>query len=910
MIEKYIDIIKNPPEGAKGYTRWWWYGCAVTKEGIKRQLQEIKDAGMGGVEIQILYPISRDDKSDGIINIPYFSPEFFDIIDFTANACNELDLMLDFTLGSSWPYGGPFVPEEFAMQYVVPYQIDLHGPSDFKCDLTTRIVGDVCSAVIGKMENSVMQEDTITDITDKYTIKELFSWPWGTEIQTIKIPEGEWKLFFFVVQKYSQVVRRPSLNTEGYVIDHCSDEALDCFVYNMAQPIVDRIGKGKINSFFCDSLECDGHNWSGKLLDEFKKRRGYDLQQYIYALWGDIGEHTGCIRYDYFLTMSELTVENFFQRLTKWGNKNESKVRIQAHGTWGDILKCYASCDIPEGETFGEHDKLECNTIHRRLAVSAGHIYGKNIISNETFTWLKTPRFVATLEDMKAAVDAVFVDGINMIVNHGFPYTTENVKDRGWPFYASTHIGETNSWWKFYHNLADYIQKVSAILREGRHYSNIAIYLPQADVWSDNVLSDIHMAMKLEEHIGRENADRINKAGYWFDYINDEVIIELSKIDKEGLKINNNAYKVVILIGCTRLPVETARRLDEFVRKGGILISTLSRPSKGCGFMNIDNKTAEIEKIMSGLFPNNSWNNIDKGRTIISDDKEEDLINHLKEAIKPDLSINCKDEIGYVHRVDGDNHIYFTANISRTPKKVKLKFNKVYGGFKIVNAETDKEKYAVSYIIDEDLIVELDYEALESLVIIFSPELEINNTVLAKQTKRVRELLIEDWTLTVPEMNFETKMDIAISWERYDKLKFFSGEGIYESKFIYDRDVIDYSNVFLEVDNIYCAAKIFVNDKYCGDMWKVPHKLDIESALLNGTNNIKIIVVNTLINEAINPSKKDKFEPVVIDEWPYFGNVINNMRKSMLYNSNEKEQIKTPQASGISGKVKVVFHKE
>jgi hypothetical protein len=89
--------------------------------------------------------------------------------------------------------------------------------------------------------------------------------------------------------------------------------------------------------------------------------------------------------------MSELTIENFFDPLTDFAHKQGTLSRIQAHGTWGDILRVYAAADIPEGETFGDHRTLRVNTIHRRLASSAAHLYGRKLISNETFTWLKRP---------------------------------------------------------------------------------------------------------------------------------------------------------------------------------------------------------------------------------------------------------------------------------------------------------------------------------------------------------------------------------------------------------------------------------------------------------------------------------------------------------------------------------------
>ena len=69
-MKQYLDLLQNPPEEAKGWTRWWWYGCAVTKEEISRELHFMHDAGLGGVEIQILYPLAADDAEKGIYNIP------------------------------------------------------------------------------------------------------------------------------------------------------------------------------------------------------------------------------------------------------------------------------------------------------------------------------------------------------------------------------------------------------------------------------------------------------------------------------------------------------------------------------------------------------------------------------------------------------------------------------------------------------------------------------------------------------------------------------------------------------------------------------------------------------------------------------------------------------------------------
>lgn len=45
-------------------------------------------------------------------------------------------------------------------------------------------------------------------------------------------------------------------------------------------------------AIFCDSLDVFSSDWTRDLLDEFRKRRGYDLKPYLPALVTDIGPKT------------------------------------------------------------------------------------------------------------------------------------------------------------------------------------------------------------------------------------------------------------------------------------------------------------------------------------------------------------------------------------------------------------------------------------------------------------------------------------------------------------------------------------------------------------------------------------------------------------------------------------------
>ena len=869
-MKAYSEIIRKPDKEYRGITRWWWYGCAVTEEEIERELDFMKAAGIGGVELQILYAVEADDEEKGIYNIPFGSPRFYEILAFTQRACAARDMTLDITPGSSWPFGGPMIGDDDAQQEAIPYQLDLHGPQVFSTDFTTRFAGDVVAATLGKMEHSVMLPETVRDVTANFKVKYLFGWPWGTELVDLEVPEGDWKLTFFVISMHRNRVGKPGRNAEGRVIDHCSRHAMDTFLEHMVEPIAQNVPG--VRAYFCDSIEVEGHNWSSVLLPEFRKRRGYDLTPYIYALWGDMGEITPRVRYDYFKTMSELTIENFFDPLTEFAHKHNALSRVQAHGTWGDILRVYASADIPEGETFGDHRTLEVNTIHRRLAASAGHVYGRPVISNETFTWLKRPRFTETLEEMKAAVDAVFCDGINMIVNHGYAYSPEAAGKRGWPFYASTHINHTTPWWPYYKELAAYITSVSAMLRQGKPSARVAVYLPQSDIYADNMMSELHLAMRLEEHLGRADMDAIQKAGYWFDYINDEALTRLGAGQK---------YKAILLVGCTRMPAATARKLREFHDLGGVLICAEQKPSMGCGLIGYDEETQAVREAFDADIP-------------VAKDRRTGLIGMLRAALEPDVTLTDPEHIGWAHRVDGGEHIYFMTNLNDESSE----FDAWFEGrreFAQVLAPVTGEKLPFARV--ESNALRLRLAAHQSAFVIFSPELKADEPGEVRPVQK-RER-ITGWTLDIPEMSRSIDMASPLSWHKLPGLEHYSGVGIYRTHVQCEEP----TEAEIELENVSCAAEVRVNGASFGVIWT--HPLRVSVHLEAGVNSVELVAASTLINEMMAAQGHDMTDrhAVSMPGWPYYGKVIDDQLAVRMNLNREHEEQKEPVESGVWGNV-------
>ncbi len=110
IVDSVYRGFQNPPDDARIMMRWWWFGSAVTPPELEREMRIMKEGGIGGFEVQPVYPLALDDPEHGFRNLPYLSDEYLDALRFTAAKARELGLRMDVTLGSGWPFGGPHTP--------------------------------------------------------------------------------------------------------------------------------------------------------------------------------------------------------------------------------------------------------------------------------------------------------------------------------------------------------------------------------------------------------------------------------------------------------------------------------------------------------------------------------------------------------------------------------------------------------------------------------------------------------------------------------------------------------------------------------------------------------------------------------------------------------------------------------
>src|SRR5205085_2554640 len=102
-VDQLRQAFLQPPDEARIMVRWRWFGPAVAKPELDRELRAMKAAGIGGVEIQPVYPLQLDDAQALAHTLPFLSPEFLATLQGAASTARRPGLRVDITLGSGWP---------------------------------------------------------------------------------------------------------------------------------------------------------------------------------------------------------------------------------------------------------------------------------------------------------------------------------------------------------------------------------------------------------------------------------------------------------------------------------------------------------------------------------------------------------------------------------------------------------------------------------------------------------------------------------------------------------------------------------------------------------------------------------------------------------------------------------------
>jgi hypothetical protein len=832
-----------PPDDARPMVRWWWFGPAVIKPQLERELLAMKAGGFGGVEIQPVYPMELDDPARGIRNVPYLSGEFLDAVSFANRKARSEGMRVDMTLASGWPYGGPNVPvTESAGRLRVAVAELAQG--DTSVALPAIMSGEKLLAVFAGEGSAKQYDATALKPVDP---------PKGAGRGAIAPASRPGVMVFYIASRTGQQVKRAALGAEGFVLDHLSRTAIDHHLNTVAEPLLKAFGDQPPYAVFSDSLEVYGTDWTDDFLNEFQRRRGYDLKPYLPLIYSGQGASAPALRHDWVQTQTELVNERYLTPVNDWAIAHKTQFRSQTYGEPAVSMSSNRLVGLPEGE--GPQFRSFSFT---RLATSAGHLYNRPVISAETWTWLHSPAFSATPLDMKAEADRMLLQGVNQFVGHGWPYTPPGLPEPGYAFYAAAVFNDHQPWWNVMPDVNAYLSRTSYLLRQGRPANDVAVLLPNDDVYSEAVPGKVSLSAEMHKYVTPELTGQILDAGHNLDYVDAESILAIGV-----------PYPVLVMPRVSRLSPAVLAKLSDYVRGGGKIIAVAGMPALAPGFADAQRISAQVaaaSKALSGR----------PGVNVVKD--EADVGAALAKALTPDFKVAAQAaDVGFIRRKLADGDIYFIANTSnrevrtsatlRAPRKFGAWWNPHSGQISQAKVRPSLDLVLAPY---ESRVLVLTDTAAGTMATAVSEKAMPAPIVLAD--------LSRDWQLHFAGAGSSESLPALRSWTDDPAKRFFSGIATYSKDINLSAAQLQSGQIRIDfgqgtpllttpkvpsgmramIDSpIREAAEVYVNGKRAGAVWHPPYELDIGSHLHEGANKIEVKVANLALNALAGQERPD-----------------------------------------------------
>ena len=836
----------NPPSQTRPMVRWWWFGPAVVKPEILRELQQMKADGIQGAEMAFEYAEVLDDPAKGLKNLPFLSPEMLDDVTYAQAEGRKLGLRIDLTLCSGWPYGGPNTPLSEAITDIRVTQVPVPAGAASAAmpslrDGESLIAADIADVVASSPEPAPTpaagrgfagrggRGGGPAAVAFDATSAKPITVSGNTAALT---PSDKPRTALFFIQSHPRMqVKRAAVGAEGLVLDHFSHDAVSHYLQKVGTPLIGAFGSTPPYAIFSDSLEAGGSDWTPNMAAEFLKRRGYDLIPHLpeLAAGGSVAADT--VRHDYGETLTDLVNENYLTQLTDFAVAHHTKFRSQSYGEpavdfSSQVLASLAEGEGPQWRAF--------STL--RWATSANHVYNRVVSSGETFTWLHSPVFRAVPLDMKAEADIDFVMGENQIFCHGWGYSPPDgeVPEPGWSLYAAASFNNHNPWHPVMPAVTAYIGRMSYLLQQGKPANQVAVLMPTDDAWATFAPGRASVTADMGRYVTPELMSTILSAGYNVDFI------DAKAINKVGL----GSHQILILPSTERIPVETLKKIASYVAGGGKAIAfghlpTLTPEGKPLGDAGAD--TSEI-----ALVPDAA-----------------SLTQALHNMARPDFQVSATDDatlthLGFIRRKLPSADIYLVVNTSNQPLDTSATFATTHK----FAEEWDVDNAAVSAATATGQSIHLD--AYGSRVFVFS---DTPSSAKAAPTpaKQLADLS-NDWKVRFVGLNKSVDEATPTDWIADPSTIHYSGEGVYTRDFTLA--AAPSGPVFLQLDGgkaepiparaahiaayydppIQAAGLVLINGKSAGALWHPPYRLDVSKLLKPGVNHIEIDVYNTALN--------------------------------------------------------------
>lgn len=863
-----------PPVTAecKPWTRWWWLGSAVDTQNLTRSLEELKQAGFGGVEITPIYGAKgSEDKS-----IDFLSPKWMAMLAHTTSEAKRLGLGVDMATGTGWPFGGPRVTTEDASARVVMQKYDVAAGESLKGSLPR-----------GRLQCLMAVSDggQRLDLTSKVASGRL---DWTA-------PAGKWRLYTVAIDGPVQKVKRAAPGGVGNVLDPFSVPALNRYLADFDKAFADFRGP-KPRGQFHDSYEYFNAQWTPDFFAEFQKLRGYDLREQLPAFFGDGPADTVArVKCDYRETISDLHLA-YIRRWTDWCHGHGFDSRNQAHGGPGNILDAYAAADIPETEVYREFSERQMAML--KFASSAAHVTGKKLVSAESFTWLDE-HFHVSLAQCKTLADTLFLAGVNHLVYHGTPYSPSDAAWPGWQFYAAVNFGPQGGLWRDLPAFNAYVMRVQSVLQAGKPANDVLLYLPMHDKWqtANGLIMPCDTEGRwMEGSAFHKAATTLWEKGYGFDVTSDRQLANTT-VDGLWVVLAGNRYRTVVVPDCRIMSPATLKKFVDLAVAGPTIVFQGELPSDVPGLHALEARRSELKESRDRIrvSPSNADNKglgrdayIGRtGHVIIGGDLDA-VLQRLTPFPVANGERMAQFGLRCIRRALPDGYFYLVVNRGDKPvdRWVPLGAMSESAVFMDPKFADRVGKASMRYLLDVDNEIYLQLQPGESVIIRTFAHVKTSAEPWSySRAGGVSIPMSGTWQVSFTDggpalpSGYETT-ELA-SWSKRDdpEAQRFAGTARYTLTF--DRPAGTADDWQLDLGKVCESARVKLNGQDLGTLFAPPFRVAVGQALRPGANTLEVEVTNLAANRVRDLDRRKV-------NWRYFydANLASRRGRGVLDASN------------------------
>lgn len=735
----------------------------------------------------------------------------------------------------------PFKPKDFDKFMVSEFALHAGGKvhaAEYKAGYS--IWADYFSLNKSVEHKQVIDPSTMIDVTEHVDANGVLHWA---------APQGEWQIIRVGYSLTGHENGPAPVEATGLEVDKLDPDRISNYLETYFTPLYAELeSRGlsatSIQAILTDSIESRSQNFTEGIFDEFEKRRGYSMRNWLPAIAGWVvgsTEATDKFLYDFRLTLSDLVADCMYRLIKEFAHSKGARYYSEAledtRPQLGDDLQMRSHADVPMGAMWSWlAGELPQQTYLADLkgASSVAHVYGKTHTGCESFSTFGKP-FVWSPQELKRVADLELALGVTLFNIHSSPHQPAVVNAPG--VTLAPTLGQVftrnETWAEMAGPWVEYIARASHVLNQGKPVAEILYFTgceaPVTGIW------------------GSDEFDV--PSGYDFDFVSADGLLKNISAEGGRLVSAQTSYSILYLGGHSQLlTCEVLRKLDALAESGVKIFG-----AKPNGSPSLADSQEEFDRLVATIWGRSNVAAVGSLAKAVEIAKAQGSVaidwQFTQNGKALDARLVGGADLRCIRRSLEGSDVYFVANAKNRSLAFEAKFS-AKGLHALVIDAVDPS--ATPKLVGADSI-ELELAAYGSCFVVITDD-ESAALAFDFESGTLTGLIeIDEWQLEIAGEQLVAGSTFDLAANPDERVRYFSG--VYSATAAFEltaeKSGSSAGAVSLALPGLTGIAEVSVNGVFVGVAWAKGQSIDLSSATKIGTNQITLKLANGWRNRLI-----------------------------------------------------------